>query len=87
MTDKTSVSSVPPQHVTLLRLFQNKHELIDTVNFVLDTLDERTKSIGYVIDQGVGYPVRGNADVVLQLLNAPADVLGVWCWTEVELTR
>jgi hypothetical protein len=78
---------LPPQHVTLLGLLKDQHELIDAVYLVLDVLDERSESIGDVVDQGVGDPVRGDVDVVLELLDTPTNVLGVRSASEVELQR
>jgi hypothetical protein len=75
----------PPQHVTLFRLLQDQDQLVDPIDFVLDALDQRPKSVGDVIDQGVGDPVRGDRDVVLERLDTSADVLRVWCSSEVEL--
>lgn len=76
---------VPPQHVALLGLLQDQHELIDAVDLVFDVLNERPKGIGNVIDEGVGDPVGGDVDVVLELLNSSPDVLRVRRSSEVEL--
>jgi hypothetical protein len=75
----------PPQHVTLFGLFQDQHQLVDPIDLVLDTLNQWSKGIGDVIDQGVRDPVRGDRDVILERLDTPADVLGMWCASEMEL--
>lgn len=85
--NRNEPSRSPPQHVTLLSLLENQHELIDAVYLVLDVLDERSESIGDVVDQGVGDPVRGDVDVVLELLDTPADVLRMRSAAEVELSE
>lgn len=75
----------PSQHVTLLGFLQNQHKLIDTVDFVFDVLDQRTERIGDVINQSIRDPIRGNVDVILQLLDASAHVLRVGRASEVKL--
>lgn len=69
----------------MLGFLENEHELVDAVDFVLDALDERPEGVGDVVDEGVGDPVRGDGDVVFELFNATADVLGVRSGAEVEL--
>lgn len=44
---------LPPQHVTLLCLLQDKYELVDTVDFIFNVLDQRTKGIGNVVDESI----------------------------------
>ena len=83
--DLLPAGAYPPQHVALLRLLEDQHQLVDAVDLVLDALDKRAKRIGDIVDEGIGYPVGGDADVVLELLYAPADVLRMWSWPEVEL--
>ena len=73
------------QHVTLLGVFEDKHELVNAVDFVLDALDERPERIRDVVDQRVRYPVGRDADVVFELLDAPSHVLWMRGWPEVEL--
>ena len=75
----------PSQHIGLLRVFEDQHQLIDTVNFVLDTLDKWSKSIGDVVDERIRYPIRRDGDVILELLDAPSDILRVGRRTEMEL--
>ena len=75
----------PSQHVALLGVLEDEHELVDAVDLVLDALDERPERVGDVVDERVGDPVGGDADVVLQLLDAPTDVLRVRRGPEVEL--
>ena len=69
----------------MLRFFENQNQFVNAVDLVFDALDKRTKGVGDVVDEGIGYPVGGDADVVLELLNAPPNVLRVWCGSEVEL--
>ena len=54
----------PAQHVALLSIFEDKHELVDAVDFVLDALYERPERVRDVVDQRVRYPVGRDADVV-----------------------
>lgn len=54
----------PAQHVALLGVFEDKHELVDAVDFVLDALYERPERVRDVVDQRVRYPVGRDADVV-----------------------
>jgi hypothetical protein len=75
----------PSQHVALLGLLEDKDELVDAVDLILDALYERSKSVGDVVDEGVRDPVRGDANVIFELLDPPADVLRVWGRAEVEL--
>ena len=73
-----------PQHIALLRLLQNQHQLVNTVDLVLDPLDERPKRVRDIINQRVRDPVGRDADVVLELLDAPPHVLRVRRRAEVE---
>lgn len=50
----------PSQHITLFSILDDEHQLIDTVDFVFDTLNQWTKGIGNIVDQGVGDPVRSD---------------------------
>ena len=47
----------PSQHVALFGVLQNQHQLVDTVNFVFDALNQGAKRIGDIIDEGVGDPI------------------------------
>jgi len=76
---------VPPQHIALLGIFNDQHQLIDTVDFVFDTLNQRTEGIGDIIDQGVRNPVGCYRDVIFELLNSASDILRVGCTSEMEL--
>ena len=76
---------LPSQHISLLRIFEDQHQLIDTVNFVLDTLNEWSKSIGDVVDERIRDPIGRDGDVILELLDAPSDILRVGRRTEMEL--
>lgn len=78
-------SRAPPQHVALLGLLEDQDKLIDAVDLILDALDKGSKGIGNVINERVRDPIRGDADVVLQLLNTPSYILRMWCRAEVEL--
>jgi hypothetical protein len=82
---KVEKRNAPPQHITLLGLLQDQHQFIDRVDLVLDILDERSESVGDVVDEGVRDPIRGDVDVVLELLDAATDVLRMRGATEVEL--
>ena len=75
----------PSQHVALFSVLQNQHQLVDTVNFVFDTLNQGTERIGDIIDKSVGDPIRSDVDVILELFYPPSHVLRVWCWAEVKL--
>ena len=75
----------PPQHVALLCFLEYQHQLVDTVDLVLDTLDQRPKGIGNVVDQGVRDPIRCDRDVIFEMLDSPADVLRMRRAAEVEL--
>lgn len=44
---------LPSQHITLLRLLQDKHKFVDAVDFVLDALNEGPKRVRDVIDEGI----------------------------------
>jgi hypothetical protein len=76
-----------PQHIALLTFFNDEHQLVNRVDFKLNALDERTKSIGDVIDKRVGNPVGCNAYVVFQLFDPAAHILRVWGRAEVELRK
>jgi hypothetical protein len=76
---------VPPQHVTLFGLFQNQYQLVDTVDFILYTLNQRAEGIGDIVDEGVGDPVGSDGDIVFEVFNTPSDVLRVRRAPEVEL--
>ena len=80
-------SHSPSQHVTLFSFFENQHQLIDTVDLVLDALDQRAERIGNVVDQGVGDPVGGDGDVVFEMLDSSADILWMRRAPEVELRQ
>ena len=73
------------QHVALLGVLEDKHELVNAVDFVFDALDERPERVRDVVDQRVRYPVGRDADVVFELLDAPSHVLWMRSWPEVEL--
>ncbi len=83
--DLFAASSDAAQHVALLGVLENEHELVDAVDFILDALDERAERIGDVIYERIGDPVGRDADVVFQLLDASSHVLWMGCWAEVEL--
>ena len=76
---------VPSQHITLLGIFDDQDQLINTVDLVLNTLNQRTEGIGDIIDQGVRDPVGGDGDVIFKLLNSASNILGMGCTSEVEL--
>lgn len=42
-----------PQHVTLFGLFQDQHQFVDTIDFILNALDKWTESIGNIVDECV----------------------------------
>jgi hypothetical protein len=48
---------LPSQHITLLGILDDQHQFIDTIDFVFDTLNQRTESIRDVIDKRIRYPV------------------------------
>ena len=75
----------PSQHVTLLSFFQNKHQLVDAVDLVLNALNERSERIRDVVNEGVRNPIRRDADIIFQLLDPPPDILWVGSRPEVEL--
>lgn len=77
----------PPQHITLLGVLDDQYQLIDTVNLVFDTLNERTKGIGNVIDQGVRDPVGSDGNIIFELFDTSSHVLGVRGASKVELHR
>jgi len=85
--DLLSTAPDAAQHVALLGLLEDEHELVDAVHFVLDALDERTERVGDVVDEGIGYPVGRDADVVLELLYAPSNILWVGRGAEVKLRK
>ena len=76
---------LPSQHVTLLGLLEDQDKLINTVDFILDTLNKRPEGIGDIVNERVRYPVRRDTDVVLQLLYPTSHVLWVWRRTEMKL--
>lgn len=80
-----SNASAPPQHVTLFCLFQDKYQLINAVDFILNALDEWAEGIRDIVNQGVRYPIRGDADVVLQLFDTSSYVLRMRSRAVVEL--
>ena len=80
-----SKTSAPPQHVTLLRLLQDEHQFVNAVDFVLDALNQWAEGIRDIVNQSVGYPIRGDADVVFQLLDTSSYILRMRCWAVVEL--
>lgn len=77
----------PPQHVALLGLLQYQHEFVYAIYLILNALDERTKCIRDIVNECIGDPIGSNTDVVLQLLNAPTDVLRMWCGSEMKLPQ
>jgi hypothetical protein len=77
--------NVPPQHVTLLSIFNDQHQLINTIDLVLDTLNQWTESIGDIINKGVRDPVGCYRDVIFQLLDSASNILGMGCTSEMEL--
>ena len=76
---------VPPQHITLLGIFNDQHQLVNTIDLVLDTLNQRTEGIGDIIDKGVRDPVGCYRNVIFELLDSASDILGVRCTSKVEL--
>ena len=79
------VANVPPQHVALLCFLEDKYKFIYTVDFIFNILDEGSKGIGDVVYECIGNPVGSHADVVLELLDPTADILGMRRWSEMEL--
>jgi len=75
----------PSQHVALFSVLQNQHQLVDTVDFVFDALNEGAECVGDIIDESVGDPIRSDIDVILELFYPPSHVLRVWCRAEVKL--
>ena len=73
------------QHVALLGVLEDKHKLVDAVDFVFDALNERPERVRDVVDECIRYPVGRDADVVFELLDAPSHVLWMRGWPEVEL--
>ena len=73
------------QHVRLLGLLKDEHQLVDAVDFVLDALDQRSKRVRDVVDECVRDPVGRDADVVFKLFNSPSYVLWMGSRAEVEL--
>lgn len=73
------------QHVRLLCLLKDEHQLVDTVDFVLDALDQWSERVRDVIDKRVGDPVGRDTDVVFKLFDSPSHVLWVGSRAEVEL--
>lgn len=43
----------PSQHICLFSFFENKHQLINAVDFIFDALDKWAKSVGNVVDEGI----------------------------------
>jgi hypothetical protein len=76
---------IPSQHIALLGILDYQDQLIDTIDFVFDTLNQRTESIGDIINKGVRDPVGCYGDVIFELLNSASHILGVGCTSEVEL--
>jgi len=76
---------VPPQHITLLGIFDDQDQLINTIDLVFDTLNQRTEGIGDIIDKGVRDPVGCYRNVIFELLDSASDILGVRCTSKVEL--
>jgi hypothetical protein len=73
------------QHVRLLCLLKDEHQLVDTVDFVFDALDQRSERVRDVIDEGVRDPVGRDADVVFKLFDSPSYVLWMGSRAEMEL--
>lgn len=73
----------PSQHITLLRLLQNQHQLVNTIDLILNTLNQRPKRIRNIIDERVTDPIARHTDIILQLLNPPPHVL--WMWRRPEM--
>jgi len=73
------------QHVRLLGLLKDEHQLVDTVDFILDALDQRSERIRDVVDERVRDPVGSDAYVVLKLFDSPSYILWMGSWPEVEL--
>lgn len=80
-------SHSPSQHVALLSFFEDQHQLVDTVDLILDALDQRAERIGNVVDEGVGDPVGGDGDVVFEMLDSSSDILRMRRAPEVELRQ
>ena len=58
----------PSQRISLLRVFEDQHQLIVyTVDFILDTPDEWSKSIGDVVDGCARDPIGRDGDVILEM--------------------
>ena len=75
----------PSQHVALFSVLQDQHQFVDTVDFILDALNQGTKRVCDVIDKCIGNPIRGNVDIIFELFDPPPHILWVGCWAEVEL--
>lgn len=75
----------PPQHVALLCVLENQHQLVDTVHLVFDALDERAERVGDVVDERIADPIGRDRDVVLEVLDTSPDVLGMRRAPKVEL--
>ncbi len=75
----------PHHHIDPLRAFEDQHQLIDTIHFVLDALNEGSKSIGDVVDERVRDPIGRDGYVILEPLDTPSDILQVGRRTEMEL--
>src|SRR6267154_1597547 len=73
------------QHVRLFGLLKDEHQLVDTVDFVLDALDQWSERVRDVVDERIRDPVRRDADVVFKLFDSPSYILWMGSWAEVEL--
>jgi hypothetical protein len=71
----------------LFGVLENQHQFVDTIDFILNALDQWTESIGDVIDQCVGDPIRSDRYIVSQLFNPSPDVQSVGCRLEMELVE
>jgi hypothetical protein len=67
----------PSQHIGLFRVLEDQHQLIDAVDFILDALDERSKGVGDIVNECIRDPIGRDRDVILELLDAPSDILRV----------
>lgn len=85
MSSVIVIKSSPSQHVALFRVFQDQHQLVDTVDLVLDTLNQRAERIGNVVNQRIRDPVGRDGNVILEVFDAASNVLRVWRASEVEL--
>lgn len=76
---------IPSQHVVLLRVLEDQHELVDAIDLILDALNERSKRIRDVIDESIRDPVGGDIDVIFQLFDTPANILRMGSSSEMKL--